>query len=214
MYGLTEAFRSTYLPPDQIDIRPTSMGKAIPGCEMMVVSKEGKLCGPGEVGELVHRGPTVSLGYWGNPDKTQKVFRPNPFLPEGFEENERVVYTGDAVKQDEQGYLYFVGRRDYMIKCYGHRISPTEIEDVIYRIGKVKLAAAIGVPDSIRGQSIKVFIVLNDNVDLEEDEVLDHCAATLPQFMMPRFIEFVDDLPRTGTGKIDISLLKKMEAEG
>lgn len=213
MYGLTEAFRSTYLPPDQINIRPTSMGKAIPGCEMMVVNKEGELCKPEEAGELVHRGPTVSLGYWADPDKTAKMFKHNPFLPDSFQSVERVVYTGDIVKKDKDGYLYFVGRQDYMIKCYGHRISPSEIEEVIYKIEKVKLVAAIGIPDPIRGQSIKVFVALNENVTLTEDELMDHCAQTLPQFMMPRYVEFLKDLPKTGTGKIDVTLLKKIENE-
>jgi acyl-CoA synthetase (AMP-forming)/AMP-acid ligase II len=213
MYGLTEAFRSTYLPPEELENRPTSMGKAIPGAEILVVNKEGKLCGPNEVGELVHRGPTVAMGYWGNSEKTKEVYRPNHFLPKGFEDTEKIVFSGDLVKKDEEGYLYFVGRKDHMIKCYGHRISPSEIEEVFYATGKVKLAAAIGVPDSIRGQSIKVFAVLNSGVKSSEEELLDFCAQKLPQFMMPRFIEIVDDLPRTGSGKIDMALIKKRDAE-
>ena len=176
-----------------------------------VINKKGELCGPNETGELVHRGPTVSLGYWGDPEETNKVFRPNQFLEAGLENTERIVYSGDIVKKDEDGYLYFVGRQDHMIKCYGHRISPSEIEDVIYSTGKVKLAAAIGIPNSVRGQSIKVFIALNDNVSLSEEELLDHCAKKLPQFMMPRDVEILTDLPRTGSGKIDIALLRKME---
>jgi acyl-CoA ligase (AMP-forming) (exosortase A-associated) len=211
MYGLTEAFRSTYLPPNEIDNRPTSMGKAIPGCEMMVINKRGELCGPNEIGELVHRGPTVSLGYWGDSEETNKVFRPNQFLPTGLEHTEKIVYSGDLVKKDEDGYLYFVGRQDHMIKCYGHRISPSEIEDVIYSTGKVKLVAAIGIPNSVRGQSIKVFIALNNNVSLSEEELLDLCAKKLPQFMMPRDVEILTDLPHTGSGKIDLALLRKKE---
>lgn len=209
MYGLTEAFRSTYLPPDQLDNRPTSMGKAIPGAEILVVNKEGKLCRPNEPGELVHRGPTVALGYWGNEEKTKEIYRPNHFLAGGLEYTERLVYSGDIVKKDEEGYLYFVGREDYMIKCYGHRISPSEIEEAVYATGKVKLAAAIGQPDSVRGQRIKVFVVLNDNASSSEDELLDFCAQKLPQFMMPSCIDIVDDLPYTGSGKIDMALLKK-----
>jgi len=211
MYGLTEAFRSTYLPPEQLDLRPTSMGKAIPGAEILVVNKDGELCGPNEPGELVHRGPTVALGYWGNEEKTKKVYRPNHFLPAGLEQTERLVYSGDIVKKDEDGYLYFIGRQDHMIKCYGHRISPAEIEEVIYASGKVKLAAAIGRPDSVRGQSITVFAVLYDQVSSSEEELLDFCTRKLPQFMMPRRIDIVDDLPRTGSGKIDIARLRKEE---
>jgi acyl-CoA ligase (AMP-forming) (exosortase A-associated) len=213
MYGLTEAFRSTYLPPDQIDVRPTSMGKAIPGCEMMVVDKEGKLCPPGVEGELVHRGPTVALGYWNNPEKTAEVYRPNHFLPQHLQQSERLVFSGDLVKTDEEGYLYFVSREDHMIKCYGHRISPAEIEEVLYSSGKVKLGAAIGVPHPIRGQSIKVFVVPSPGVELDEEAVLGICAEKLPQFMMPQDVEICDELPRTGTGKIDLALLKKREQE-
>ncbi|MEJ5349177.1 MAG: acyl-CoA ligase (AMP-forming), exosortase A system-associated [Desulfosoma sp.] len=212
MYGLTEAFRSTYLPPEEIDARPTSIGKAIPGCEILVVSKDGRLCAPGEVGELVHRGPTVSLGYWGDREKTEKVFRPHPFLPEGLAQMERVVYSGDLVKKDDEGYLYFVGRDDHMIKCHGHRISPSEIEDVLYEGGRVKLAAAIGVPDPIRGQSVKVFVVPQDGESLSEEEVRAYCAEKLPVFMLPRYVEIRRELPRTPTGKIDVARLRAEES--
>lgn len=211
MYGLTEAFRSTYLPPCEIDNHITSMGKAIPGVEILVVNKKGDLCEPGEVGELVHRGPTVALGYWGNSEKTKDVFRPNHFLPAGLEHTERIVYSGDLVKKDENDYLYFVTREDHMIKCYGHRISPAEIETVLYSSGKVKLCAAIGIPDSVRGQSIKVYIVPYDGESLTEDEILLFCAEKLPQFMMPRYVEITSDLPHTGTGKIDLALLRRKE---
>jgi acyl-CoA ligase (AMP-forming) (exosortase A-associated) len=211
MYGLTEAFRSTFLPPEEIDQRPTSIGKAIPGVEILVVDKDGRLCGPGEVGELVHRGPTVSLGYWGDIEKTEKVFRPNHFLAPGLEHTERLVYSGDLVKMEKDGYLYFVGREDHMIKCFGHRISPSEIEDVLYTTGKVRLAAAIGVPDSVRGQSIKVFLVPQNSETLTEEEVLTYCAEKLPTFMIPRYVEIRSDLPRTPTGKIDVSRLRMQE---
>lgn len=211
MYGLTEAFRSTYLPPELIDSRPTSMGKAIPGCEILVVDKGGKLCSPDEVGELVHRGPTVSLGYWGNPEKTEKVFRPNPFLPKGVTGSERLVYSGDLVKMDGEGYLYFVGRDDHMIKCYGHRISPAEIEDVLYASGKVKLAAAIGIPDPVRGQCIKIFIVPQNDESITEEEILTYCAEKLPPHMIPRYVDIRMELPKTPTGKIDIPSLRSEE---
>jgi acyl-CoA ligase (AMP-forming) (exosortase A-associated) len=211
MYGLTEAFRSTYLPPGEIDKRPTSIGKAIPNTEILVVNKKNELCGPEEVGELVHRGPTVSLGYWGDPERTRKVFKINPFLPKELPTNERVVYSGDLAKKDKQGYLYFVSRDDHMIKCHGHRISPSEIEEVLYAMDRIKLAAAIGISDPIRGQSIKIFIVPQDGHSLKEEDVLSFCAEKLPQFMMPRFVEIKSDLPRTSSGKIDIGRLKKVE---
>ena len=119
MYGLTEAFRSTYLPPEELDRRPDSMGKAIPNTEILVVNEKGERCAPGEVGELVHRGPTVSMGYWGQPEFTAKVLRPHPINPAELGDSEKVCYSGDLVKMDEEGFLYFVGRRDNMIKCSG-----------------------------------------------------------------------------------------------
>ena len=209
MYGLTEAFRSTYLPPDMLDKRPTSMGKAIPGVEILVVGKNGKLCPSGEVGELVHRGPTVSLGYWNNPEKTNKVFRSNHFLPAGTEATERIVFSGDLVKKDEDGYLYFVSRDDHMIKCHGHRISPAEIEEVLYASGRIKLCAAIGLPDPIRGQTIKIYATPQDGENIEPQDIIDMCAVVLPTFMLPKEVVFLAEMPRTATGKIDIALLKQ-----
>src|SRR5262249_42511392 len=131
MYGLTEAFRSAYLPPEELERRPTSFGKAIPDTELLVVREDGTPCAPGGVGELVHRGPTVSMGYWGHPELTAKVLRPHPLLPSAQgRDAERVVYSGDLVKQDDEGFFYFVGRKDTMIKSCGYRISPTEVEEV------------------------------------------------------------------------------------
>ena len=161
MYGLTEAFRSTYLPPDELDRRPTSMGKAIPNTEILVVNEHNQLAKPGEVGELVHRGPTVSLGYWGNPELTAKVLRPNPIALEKGGNEELVCYSGDLVKMDDEGFLYFVGRRDSMIKSAGFRLSRTEVEEALYASGMIKEAAVIGVPDEILGQAVTAFIVGN-----------------------------------------------------
>jgi acyl-CoA ligase (AMP-forming) (exosortase A-associated) len=211
MYGLTEAFRSTYLPPSEIENRPTSMGKAIPGVEILVVDKQGLQCGPHEVGELVHRGPTVALGYWGNQDKTREVFRPHPFLSNGLDQTERVVYSGDLVKKDEEGFLYFVARGDHMIKCHGHRISPAEIEEALYKTGKVKLCAAVGIPDPVRGQSIKVFAVPHDGQPLTDDDIFSCCVEQLPNYMLPKYVEVVSDLPRTSSGKIDVATLSRQE---
>src|SRR5208337_2439691 len=162
MYGLTEAFRSTYLPPEELDRRPTSMGKAIPDTEILVLNDQGQLCKPGEVGELVHRGPTVSMGYWGNREATDRVLRPNPLLPAELGDVERVCYSGDLVRMDEDGFLYYVGRRDAMIKSSGYRISPTEVEEVVFQSGRARHAAAIGVPDELVGQAVKVFVVPRD----------------------------------------------------
>src|SRR5262249_45848679 len=149
MYGLTEAFRSTYLPPEELDRRPTSMGKAIPNTEILVVNESGELCKPGEVGELVHRGPTESLGYWGHPELTDNVLRLHPFIAPELQSGEKVCYSGDLVKTDEEGFLYFVGRRDTMIKSSGYRISPTEVEEILFQSGLIRHAAVIGVPDTL-----------------------------------------------------------------
>lgn len=211
MYGLTEAFRSTYLPPEELDRRPTSMGKAIPDTEIVVVTEDGRLCKPGEIGELVHRGPTVSLGYWGRPEDTARVLRPNPQLPPEFGDCEKVCYSGDLVKMDEDGFLYFVGRRDTMIKSSGYRISPTEVEEAIFSSGKVRHVAVIGLPDEVLGQTIKAFVVARDSEAVRTDEVLTHCANKLPRYMVPKEIEVLSEMPKTSSGKVDYPALRRRE---
>ena len=158
MYGLTEAFRSTYLSPEDLECHPTSIGKAIPNTEIMVINEQGLPCKPGEIGELVHRGPTVSPGYWGQRELTNRVFRTHPFLPQEIGQAEKVCYSGDLVKKDNDGFLYFVGRRDMMIKSSGFRISPSEIEEILYQAEEVREVAVIGVHDELLGQRIKAFI--------------------------------------------------------
>jgi acyl-CoA ligase (AMP-forming) (exosortase A-associated) len=211
MYGLTEAFRSTYLPPEELDRRPTSMGRAIPDTEILVINEEGQLCKPGEVGELVHRGPTVSMGYWGRPEDTNRVLRPNPLLPPELGDCERVCYSGDLVKMDEDGFLYYVGRRDTMIKSSGFRISPTEIEEVLYSSGKIREAAVIGVPDEILGQAIKAFVVPRDGEPLDPETLIAHCGVKLPRYMVPKAVEVLDELPKTTSGKVDYPALRRQE---
>lgn len=211
MYGLTEAFRSTFLPPEELDRRPTSMGKAIPDTEILVINEHGQECRPGEIGELVHRGPTVSLGYWGNPDATNKVLRPNPLAPAELGDQERVCYSGDLVKKDEEGYLYYVGRRDTMIKCSGHRISPTEVEEVLFQSGQVRQAAVIGVPDEVMGQAVKAFVVARDGAEVEVTRLLAYCGERVPRYMIPRRIDVLDELPKTTSGKVDYPALRRRE---
>lgn len=211
MYGLTEAFRSTYLPPAELDRRPTSMGKAIPNTEILIVDDAGKPCGPGEVGELVHRGPTVSMGYWGQPELTAKSIRPHPLLPPELGRSERVVYSGDLVKSDEEGFLYFVARRDAMIKSSGFRVSPTEVESVLFRAAALREAAVIGLPDDMLGQAIKAFVVAKDGGELDPDQLLVYCAEHLPRHMVPKYVEVLETLPKTGSGKIDYPALRKRE---
>jgi acyl-CoA ligase (AMP-forming) (exosortase A-associated) len=211
MYGLTEAFRSTYLPPEELDRRPTSMGKAIPDTEILVLNDQGQLCKPGEVGELVHRGPTVSLGYWNRPEDTARALRPNPLLPAEMGDCERVCYSGDLVRTDEEGFLYFVGRRDTMIKSSGFRISPTEVEEVLFQTGKLRGAAVIGLPDDLLGQSIKAFVVPRDGESLDADALLTICAEKMPRYMVPKAVEVLSDLPKTSSGKVDYPALRRRE---
>jgi acyl-CoA synthetase (AMP-forming)/AMP-acid ligase II len=211
MYGLTEAFRSTYLPPEELDRRPTSIGKAIPNCEILVINEAGQLCKPDEVGELVHRGPTVSMGYWGNPEATRKVLRPSPLAPPELGNSEIVCYSGDLVKTDEEGFLYYVGRRDAMIKSSGYRISPTEVEEVLFRIGKLRQAAVIGVPDGVLGQTIKAFVVPRDGEPVDCEALLAFCAEKMPRYMVPKLVEVLDELPKTSSGKVDYPALRRRE---
>jgi acyl-CoA ligase (AMP-forming) (exosortase A-associated) len=211
MYGLTEAFRSTYLPPEELDRRPTSMGKAIPDTEILVLNEEGQLCKPGEPGELVHRGPTVSLGYWNRPEDTARALRPNPLLPPEMGECEKVCYSGHLVKMDEDGFLYFLGRRDAMIKSSGFRISPTEVEEVLFQTGKLRGAAVIGLPDEVLGQSIKAFVVPRDGETLDAESLLAICAEKMPRYMVPKAVEVLGELPKTSSGKVDYPALRRRE---
>jgi acyl-CoA ligase (AMP-forming) (exosortase A-associated) len=211
MYGLTEAFRSTYLPPEELDRRPTSMGKAIPDTEILVLNEQGQLCKPGEPGELVHRGPTVSLGYWNRPEDTARALRPNPLLPPAMGDCEKVCYSGDLVTMDEDGFLYFVGRRDTMIKSSGFRISPTEVEEVLFQSGKLRGVAVIGIPDEVLGQSVKAFVVPRDGEALAIDVLQTHCAEKMPHYMVPKSIEVIDELPKTSSGKVDYPALRRRE---
>ena len=207
MYGLTEAFRSTYLPPHEIDNRPDSIGKAIPNAEVMVVREDGSPCAPGEPGELVHRGALVAMGYWNDPTKTAERFKPAPNQDKALSLTEIAVWSGDNVKMDEDGYLYFVGRKDDMIKTSGYRVSPTEIEEVIYASKLVSEIVALGIPHPTLGQGIVVIATASQNQELDSDAILNHCKKELPNFMLPLAIEKADSLPRNPNGKIDRKLL-------
>jgi len=211
MYGLTEAFRSTYLPPEELDRRPTSMGRAIPDTEILVLNEQGQRCQPGEIGELVHRGPTVSLGYWGRPENTARALRKNPLLPPELGDCEKVCYSGDLVKMDEEGFLYFVGRRDTLIKSSGFRISPTEVEEALFSSKKLRGAAVIGIPDEVLGQTIKALVVPRDGERLDTEALLAHCGEKLPRYMVPKTIEVLSELPKTSSGKVDYPALRRRE---
>ncbi|GGC96985.1 acyl-CoA ligase (AMP-forming), exosortase A system-associated [Undibacterium terreum] len=214
MYGLTEAFRSTYLPPSQLDIRPDSMGKAIPNAEILVVRPDGTPCAPNEPGELVHRGALVSLGYWNDPQKTAERFRPLPQTSTALPFPEIAVWSGDTVRMDEEGYLYFIGREDDMIKVSGYRISPTEVEEVIYSFPDVDELAAVGVAHPQLGQAIVVAIKQNAAGSLSADTLRKECQRRLPAFMVPAHIEIdASSLPRNPNGKIDRKALQARFAD-
>jgi long-chain acyl-CoA synthetase len=202
MYGLTECKRCTYLPPEQLATRPGSVGKAIPNTEVYLVNDRGELLGPGETGELVIRGGHVMKGYWEDPEATDRALRAgtNPW--------ERVLYSGDLFRADEEGYLYFVGRKDDIIKTRGEKVSPKEIENILYALNGVREAAVIGVPDPILGMAIKALVAPTEPGALTERDVLAHCARHLEDFMVPKAVEFVSELPKTDSGKIRRSQLQ------
>jgi long-chain acyl-CoA synthetase len=195
MHGLTEVARTMYLPPDQTDFRPGSSGIAMPGTELWIQDEDGRRLGPGEIGELVVRGRHVMRGYWNDPELTAQKFRPGS-LP-----GERICLSGDLFRTDEEGYFYFVSRKDDIIKSRGEKIAPREVENVLYTIRGVQDAAVIGVPDPVFGQVVKAFIVA-PGADLTEAAVISHCKAHLEEIMVPRQIEFRNELPKTGSGKV------------
>ena len=195
MYGLTETKRTLFLPPDQLDKRPGSVGIAIPGTEVWIEDEAGNRLGPGDTGELIVRGRHVMRGYWGDAESTARRYRPG-HLP-----GERLCYTGDLFRMDEDGYLYFVCRKDDIIKTRGEKVAPKEVENVLYGIKGVVEAAVVGVPDSILGQVPKAVIVV-DGVELSEAQVIAHCRSHLEDFMVPKYVEFRSELPKTSSGKI------------
>jgi acyl-CoA ligase (AMP-forming) (exosortase A-associated) len=204
MYGLTEAFRSTYLPPEEIDRRPDSIGKAIPGAEILVLREDGTVCAPDEPGELVHRGALVAMGYWNDREKTAERYKPLPGREPGLVLPEIAVFSGDTVRMDEHGFLYFIGRRDEMIKTSGYRVSPTEIEEVLYDTQLLGEVAAFGVPHPSLGQCIVVVATAKTATTIDEKTLLSFCRERLPGFMVPARVEFRDGpLPRNPNGKID-----------
>jgi acyl-CoA ligase (AMP-forming) (exosortase A-associated) len=204
MYGLTEAFRATYLPPEEVDRRPDSIGKAIPNTEVLVLREDGSPCAPNEPGELVQRGALVAMGYWNDPEKTAERFRPLPGRERGLVQPEIAVFSGDTVRMDEEGFLYFIGRRDEMIKTSGYRVSPSEVEEVIYATQLVSECAAFGVEHPTLGQAIVVVATPRDGAELSAQQLLAACRDRLPIYMVPSHVEVRSgSLPRNPNGKID-----------
>lgn len=202
MYGLTEAFRSTYLDPAEVDRRPDSIGKAIPNAEVLVVRPDGTLCGPGEEGELVHRGPLVALGYWNDAERSAERFRPAPGEQPPWRPPELAVWSGDTVVRDAEGFLYFVGRSDEMIKTSGYRVSPTEIEEAAYDTGTVRDAVAVGLEDARLGQRV-VLVVTPADEGLDPEALVASLRRTLPLYMVPAQVVVRDQIPRSPNGKFD-----------
>jgi acyl-CoA ligase (AMP-forming) (exosortase A-associated) len=204
MYGLTEAFRSTYLPPEEIDRRPDSIGKAIPNAEILILREDGTRCKVNEPGELVHRGALVGLGYWNDAAKTAERYKPLPDREAGLVLPEIAVFSGDTVRMDGEGFLYFIGRRDEMIKTSGYRVSPTEIEEVLYDTKLVGEAAAFGVPHESLGQAIVVVATPDETGALDGAALLAACRDRLPAYMIPALVDIrAGPLARNANGKID-----------
>ncbi len=196
MYGLTECKRVTYLPPDQLDIRPTSVGRGMPNEEVWLVDEAGRRLPFGATGELVIRGSNVMRGYWGKPEETAKRLKPGPIA------GEMVLHSGDIFRTDSEGWLYFVARKDDIIKSRGEKVSPREVENVLYGMPGILEAAVVGVPDPVLGEAVKAFVTLKAGVALTERDVIKYCLSKLESFMAPKHVTFVDELPKTDTGKI------------
>lgn len=210
MYGLTEAFRSTFLDPAQISHRTGSIGKALPDQEVLVLRPDGTRCAPGEIGELVHRGSLVTLGYWNAPDLTAQRFRPLP-VAEGRVRDDIAVWSGDQVRTDEDGYLYFVGRTDALIKTSGYRVSPAEIEEVVAGVGGVQESCAVGLADAALGHRVALAIVAAPGESRGElvARVQQHCRTQLPSYMVPAEIRVCEEIPRNTNGKHDRLVLAR-----
>jgi acyl-CoA synthetase (AMP-forming)/AMP-acid ligase II len=202
MYGLTECKRVAYLEPELLNDRPTSVGKAIPGTEVLLLNDDGVPCQPGEVGILHVRGPHVMAGYWRRPDKTAEV------LVDGPVPGEKVLRTGDLFRMDDQGFLYFVSRTDDIIKTGGEKVSPLEIERVLHELRGVKEAAVVGARDEALGQAIVAYVVTDGDDTLTAASVRRHCRERLEGYMVPSRIEFLATLPQTASGKVSRSRLK------
>jgi amino acid adenylation domain-containing protein len=202
MYGTTEAFRSTYLPPEDFERKKGSVGIPFPGVEISIVDEQGKACRTGEIGEIIHKGSFISPGYRNEKSNNYNIFK------KGY------IHTGDLGKLDEDGYLYFIGRKDSMLKVQGYRVSPAEIESCLYQIEGIKEAAVIGIPGDETGTGILAVIAAKDGYELSREDIIFRCRGRLPNYMVPNEVQFLDDLPRTATFKINNSELIKMIKSG
>lgn len=202
MFGLTECKRVCYLPPEELSQRPASVGKPMPNCEVSVVDENGREVAPREIGQLVVRGANVMQGYWNDPELTARTYRPGRYP------SERLLHTGDFFTRDEEGFLYFLGRADDMIKTKGERVSAKEIANALCALDGVSEATATGVADATLGQAIHVFVVPEAATDLTERQILKYCSETLEPYMMPQCVHIVDALPKSANGKIQRQALQ------
>jgi acyl-CoA synthetase (AMP-forming)/AMP-acid ligase II len=197
MYGLTECKRVSYMPPEELDRKPTSVGKGMPNEQVYLVDEDDNvITEPEVIGELVVRGANVMKGYWELPEETAERLKPGRFPWE------MVLYTGDLFKMDDEGYLYFVSRKDDIIKSRGEKVSPKEVESVLYDLDEIVEAAVVGVADDVLGEAIKAYVVLKDGSPLTKKEILAHCNKNLEDFMVPKLVELSQSLPKTSSGKI------------
>jgi len=207
MYGLTECKRVCYLEPELIDLKPASVGKAIPGTEVFLLSPNGEPVKPGEPGILHIRGPHVMSGYLNKDDLTKEM------LKDGKLPGEKILCSNDWFKIDEEGFLYFLGRNDDIIKTRGEKVSPVEIENIIYKINGVKEVAVMGLNDAVMGESIIAYITVHDTVQLTEKEVQRECMVYLEPFMIPQKVIFLEEMPKNSNGKIDKKELKNLKID-
>jgi long-chain acyl-CoA synthetase len=203
MYGLTECKRVSYLPPEQIETRPGSVGRGMPNQEHWLIDEEGRRLPNGSTGELVVRGSHVMLGYWDRPVETNERLKPGPIA------GERVLHTGDLFRTDNEGYLYFLARKDDIIKSRGEKVAPREIENVIHQLDDVTGCAVIGIDDDALGQAVKAYVTLHHGSRLTERDIIRHCLAHLENYMAPKFVEIVEELPRTESGKVRHASLRR-----
>jgi acyl-CoA synthetase (AMP-forming)/AMP-acid ligase II len=209
MYGMTEAFRSTYLDPAEIDRRPESIGKAVPTAEVLVVRPDGSLCDPGEEGEIVHLGgPHITLGYWNSPERTAERFRPMPARHGAPGAAQLAVWSGDRATVDDDGFIYYIGRRDEIIKTSGYRISPTEVEEGAYATNLVRDAVAFGVDDEVLGQRVRLVVSPAEAV-LDTAALTTAMRAHVPSYMIPASVVVLESLPRSPNGKFDRTRIRQ-----
>lgn len=205
MYGLTECVRVCYLEPQYVDQRPDSVGFEIPNCRVFVAREDGSPAQPNEIGHLVIEGTNVMPGYWKDPELTARVFRPGP------QPGQVHLYSGDLFKRDPDGFLYFVSRKDDMIKSRGERVSPLEVENILLRNDAIEEAAVIGVPDEIFGQAVKCFLIKAASAEVTQQDILRYCSENMENYMIPKYVVFLDEMPKTPNGKVDKKQLKKMQ---